>query len=50
VVLAVGYKSENGLVEKLKGIVPEIYSIGDCNSPRDGLDATSEGMEAGLKL
>ncbi len=50
VVLAVGYKSENGLVEKLKGTVPEVYSVGDCNTPRDGLDATREGMEVGLKV
>lgn len=50
VVLATGYKSENELVDKLKGIAPEVYSVGDCNTPRDGLDATREGMEVGLKL
>jgi 2,4-dienoyl-CoA reductase-like NADH-dependent reductase (Old Yellow Enzyme family)/thioredoxin reductase len=50
VVLAVGYRSENGLVEELKGIVSEIYSAGDCNSPRDGLEATREGMEVGLAV
>lgn len=50
VVLAVGYKSENKLVDKLRGIVPEVYSVGDCNAPRDGLDATREGMEIGLKV
>ncbi len=50
VVLAVGYKSENELVQKLKGVAPKIYSIGDCNAPRDALDATREGMEVGLKL
>jgi NADH dehydrogenase FAD-containing subunit len=50
VVLAVGYKSKNELVQKLKGVAPEIYSIGDCSAPRDALDATREGMEVGLKL
>ena len=50
VVLATGYKSENELVEKLKGVVPEVYSVGDCNVPRDALDATREGMEMGLKV
>ena len=50
VALAVGYKPENGLFAELKHIVPEIYSIGDCNAPRDGLEATREGMEAGMKV
>ena len=50
VVLAVGYKSENGLMEKLKGVVSEVYTVGDCNSPRDGLEATREGMEVGLAV
>ena len=50
VVLAVGYKSENAIVEELKGLVPEVYTAGDCNSPRDGLDATREGMEVGLLI
>ena len=50
VVLAVGYRPENGIVQELKGIVPEVYNIGDCNGPRDGLDATREGMEIGLRV
>ena len=50
VVLATGYKSENELVQILKGVVPEVYSVGDCNTPRDALDATREGMEIGLKV
>jgi pyruvate/2-oxoglutarate dehydrogenase complex dihydrolipoamide dehydrogenase (E3) component len=50
VVLAVGYRSENGLVEELKGVVSEVYAVGDCNSPRDGLEATREGMEVGLAV
>jgi 2,4-dienoyl-CoA reductase-like NADH-dependent reductase (Old Yellow Enzyme family)/thioredoxin reductase len=50
VVLAVGYRSENGLVEELKGVVSEVYTVGDCNSPRDGLEANREGMEVGLAV
>jgi 2,4-dienoyl-CoA reductase-like NADH-dependent reductase (Old Yellow Enzyme family)/thioredoxin reductase len=50
VVLAVGYKSENAIVEGLKVLVPNVYTAGDCNSPRDGLDATREGMEVGLLI
>ncbi len=47
VVLAVGYQPENGLVKEMKGVVPEIYTAGDCNAARDGLEATREGMEVG---
>ena len=50
VVLSVGYKSENEMIQKLKGVAPEIYSVGDCNAPHDGLEATREGMEVGLKV
>jgi 2,4-dienoyl-CoA reductase-like NADH-dependent reductase (Old Yellow Enzyme family)/thioredoxin reductase len=50
VVLAAGYRPENGLIEELKGVVPEIFAAGDSISPRDGLDATREGMEVGLSV
>ncbi|MFH1088156.1 MAG: FAD-dependent oxidoreductase, partial [Chloroflexota bacterium] len=50
VVFAVGMKSENGLVEELKGVVKEIYTIGDAVQPRDGLDAIREGAEVGRKI
>jgi 2,4-dienoyl-CoA reductase-like NADH-dependent reductase (Old Yellow Enzyme family)/thioredoxin reductase len=50
VVLAVGYRPENRLAAELKGIVPEVYTVGDCNGPRDGLVATQEGMETGQEV
>lgn len=50
VVLAIGYNSEKGLTEELRGVAPEVYTAGDCNDPRDGLDAIREGMEAGLAI
>jgi len=50
VVLAVGSKSENELVEQLKGIAPEIYAIGDCVEPRCALDAIKEGAEIGREI
>ena len=50
VVLAVGAKPDNRLVEELKGVVPEMYAIGDCVEPRDALDATHEGAEIGRKI
>jgi len=30
VVLAVGFRSNNGLAKELRGMVPEVYRIGDC--------------------
>jgi len=50
IVLAVGHKSEKELTEGLRKIVPEVYAAGDCNSPRDGLEATREGMEVGQRV
>ncbi len=50
VVLAVGTKPNRHLTEELKGIVPEVYSIGDCVEPRDALDAIREGAELGRKI
>ena len=40
VVLAVGAQSESKLAQELKGLVPEVYSIGDCKKPRDAASAT----------
>jgi hypothetical protein len=39
VVLALGAKSQNSLLQELEGKVPEIYSIGDCVSPRKMIEA-----------
>jgi 2,4-dienoyl-CoA reductase-like NADH-dependent reductase (Old Yellow Enzyme family)/thioredoxin reductase len=50
VVLAVGYQPDQELYEKLKEVVPEVYTAGDCNAPRDGLEATREGMEVGQRV
>ncbi len=46
-VLAVGTKPMNRLVEELKGLDVEIYSIGDCAQIGDALDAISDGAEIG---
>ena len=50
VVLAVGAKSDNKLVEQLKGIAPEVYAIGDCAAPRDAMEAMRDGAEIGHKI
>jgi 2-enoate reductase len=43
VVIALGSKSVNCLAEKGKGLVPEIYVIGDSKEPRQIIDAIFEG-------
>ena len=50
VILAVGSKPENKLVEKLKDIVPELHLIGDCKEPRSALEATNEGADIGFRI
>lgn len=50
IVLAVGSSAENALLNKLEGLAPEIYSIGDAKSPRKAMEAIREGFEVGLKI
>ncbi len=50
VVLAVGAKPENKLAEEIRGVVPEVYAIGDCVEPRDALWAIREGAEIGRQI
>jgi 2,4-dienoyl-CoA reductase-like NADH-dependent reductase (Old Yellow Enzyme family)/thioredoxin reductase len=47
VVLAVGYQPEDKLMIELTGAISNVYAAGDCKTPRDGLEATREGMEVG---
>ena len=44
IVLAVGLKPNNGLLDMLRDRVPEVYSIGDCVEPRKVIDAIWEGF------
>lgn len=50
VVIAAGSRSENTLAVELKDLVPEIYVVGDAQSPRNALEAIREGFLAGLKV
>jgi 2,4-dienoyl-CoA reductase-like NADH-dependent reductase (Old Yellow Enzyme family)/thioredoxin reductase len=50
VIIAVGYKANDGLYKALEGKVPEIYCIGNSAKPRRILEATSEGYRTGLAL
>ena len=44
------FKPNNDLADKLKGKIPEVYSIGDCEQPGIIPDATTAGWEAGNKI
>ena len=50
VIIAAGYKSNQGLTKKLNGCVKELYEIGDCVEVRTALEAIHEGFEASLKI
>jgi len=50
VVIAAGYKPNQGLVKKLDGKIDVLYKIGDCVSVRTALEAIHEGFEVGLRV
>lgn len=47
VVIALPFAENDSLAEQLKGRVPEVYAIGDCNEPGLIPDATRTGWEVG---
>lgn len=47
VVVAVGAKAVDTLINALEGNVPELYPVGDCSSPRVILEAVHEGSAIG---
>lgn len=50
IVIAVGYKSRNGLVGTIKQHFDHVEIIGDCKSPRKALEAIEEGFLAGFTV
>jgi 2,4-dienoyl-CoA reductase-like NADH-dependent reductase (Old Yellow Enzyme family)/thioredoxin reductase len=50
VILAIGAASDNRLVTELKGLVPEVYSIGDSEKPRDASSATYSAARVAEKI
>jgi hypothetical protein len=50
VVIAAGMLPSDDLSGKLKGLVTEVYMVGDCVSARRVREAISEGFRAGLKM
>jgi 2,4-dienoyl-CoA reductase-like NADH-dependent reductase (Old Yellow Enzyme family)/thioredoxin reductase len=49
-ILAIGAESDNSLATELKGLVPEVYSIGDCVKPRDAASATYDAARVAQKI
>jgi 2,4-dienoyl-CoA reductase-like NADH-dependent reductase (Old Yellow Enzyme family)/thioredoxin reductase len=50
IVVALGSKPDNDLVESLKGKVPEVYVVGDASKPREVMEAVLEAEEVALKI
>ena len=50
VVISAGAKGINGLALELRGVVPEVHTIGDANTPRTVHEATLQGGIIGRTL
>ncbi|MFO8101042.1 MAG: NAD(P)/FAD-dependent oxidoreductase [Dehalococcoidia bacterium] len=50
VVLAMGMEPENHLAEELEGLVPEIYSVGDCVKPRNAASVAYQAAQVAAKI
>lgn len=50
IVLAMGAKAYNPLEEKIKGKVPEVYTIGDAVKARKALEAIEEAARIAVKI
>jgi NADPH-dependent 2,4-dienoyl-CoA reductase/sulfur reductase-like enzyme len=49
VILAVGMRPENKLAKELEGLVPKVYTLGDCVKPKDAAAvAVQAGQLAGM--
>ena len=49
-ILPVGFVSNTDLYESLKGKVPELYAIGDCDDPAIIPEATASGWKVGNQI
>lgn len=50
IIIAVGAKAENLLLQELIRTVPEVYAVGDCRSPRDMLAAINEAFDVAIRI
>lgn len=50
VIIALGFEKNMELGESLKGVVDEVYMVGDCAEPARMADATKQGYRAGCRV
>jgi len=50
IVLALGSRPNNEIIQNLKRKIPQLFSIGDCLEPRRAKEAIHEGFWAALRL
>jgi 2,4-dienoyl-CoA reductase (NADPH2) len=50
VVLAVGMRSENKLAKELEGVVPNVYTLGDCVKPKDAATVAVQAGQLARKI
>ena len=50
VVIAAGFKPNDGLKAVMNGHAPELYAIGDCVEPRSIMSAIEEGWRVGASI
>jgi len=50
VIIAAGLKANKSIADSFYGIVPQTFTIGDCNSPRKIMEATFEGYTIASNL
>lgn len=49
-VLAVGFKADDKLYERLRSKVDRLYKIGDCHNPLNIMNAVWDGYEVGRAI
>ena len=50
VILAVGMQSDNKLAKELEGVVPELYTVGDCVRPRDAAEVAYQAARVAAQI
>ena len=50
VVIAVGHRSDDKLLEELRAKAPEVHGIGDCIEPRTALEAIREAYDIAIRI
>ena len=50
VILSLGFVPRTKVVENLEGLVPEVYAIGDCVSPRKLMDSVHDAFNVAVEI